>query len=92
MHEDIEAARDVLDALAPQMKAAGVGNFVLPHFVGSYQLVLDYARLRLLLAALDSGAPASTVAALASPPATTSPAVPVPPPTNGSGLIIPGNG
>ncbi len=94
MNQDLEEARKVLDDLAPQMNKSGEGNFVVPAFVGSYQLVLDYARLRLLLAALDMGAPQGVVTALATPSATPSPTAPAPGPNpvlNG-GLVIPGRG
>lgn len=94
MQQDLEEARKVLDDLAPQMNKASEGNFVVPHFVGSYQLVLDYARLRLLLAALDMGAPQGVITALATPSATPSPVVAIPAQTavNGGGLLIPGRG
>ena len=82
----IEAGKD-LDVFAPHVSGAAMGNLVLPQFAPGMGLVLEYARLRLLAAALADGA-LPVAAALAAPAGTNQPAI-VGPPVNGSGLIIP---
>jgi len=89
-NENLREARKILDGAGPQMSGAAMGNVVLPQFVGSWQLVMDYARLRMLMAALELGR-LGVAAALAAGSGTAQPAVALAPdrPMNGSGLIVP---
>lgn len=87
---DADAA---LDVFKPHVSGAALGNLVLPQFAPGMGLVLEYARLRLLQAALLDGNDA-IAGALASPAGSQPPAVvPVQPQAlNGSGLLLPGQG
>lgn len=65
--DHVSKATEALAAIDQFVVGAPAGNVVKPEFVGSYRLLMDYARMHLIIACLNAGAPA-TALALATPP------------------------
>lgn len=87
---DFQEAQAILESFKAQAHLAAQGNMVMPQYVPSWQLVLEYARLRLLAVAILTGDSPAAVSALASAPGfAASPVLPAA--ANGaSPLILPG--
>jgi hypothetical protein len=88
--EDWRDAHEILDTFKAQAHGAAMGNMVIPDWVPSWQLVLEYARLRLLAVAVATGDSPAALSALASAPSMATPAAGKAPAANGSPLILPG--